>query len=118
MRKFLLAFLLICSLGFTKEKKHYLSVCAVFHNESKFLKEWIEYHLLVGVDHFYLYNNSSNDRYTDILRPYLRKGVVSLVQWPNFALSPIEAESFQGALCSQVAAYENAIKLKGKEYFF
>ena len=39
-------------------KKHQLSICAIFKNEAKFLKEWIEYHRLVGVDHFYLYDET------------------------------------------------------------
>lgn len=38
----------------TADKLYYLSVCAIFKNEGPILKEWIEYHLLVGVDHFFL----------------------------------------------------------------
>ena len=41
-------------------KKHFLSVCAIFKNEGRFLKEWLDYYLLAGVDHFYLYDNGSN----------------------------------------------------------
>ncbi|KIC71464.1 hypothetical protein DB44_DM00010, partial [Candidatus Protochlamydia amoebophila] len=29
-----------------------LSVCAIFKNEAPYLKEWIEYHRLIGVKHF------------------------------------------------------------------
>ena len=43
-------------------KKFYLSFCSIFKNEAPYMKEWIEYHLLVGVDHFYLYNNNSTDK--------------------------------------------------------
>jgi hypothetical protein len=64
-------------------KTHYISICAIFKNEGKYLKEWIEYHLLVGVDHFYLYNNNSTDNYLEVLQPYIDKGVVTLTEWPE-----------------------------------
>ncbi len=65
------------------QKTHYISICAIFKNEGKYLKEWIEYHLLVGVDHFYLYNNNSTDNYLELLQPYIDQGVVTLTEWPE-----------------------------------
>lgn len=64
------------------QKKFYVSVCAIFKNEAPYLKEWLEYHLLVGVEHFYLYNNFSDDNYLEILSPYIERGVVDLIDWP------------------------------------
>ena len=29
-------------------KRHYVAICAIFKNEGMFLKEWIEYHLLIN----------------------------------------------------------------------
>lgn len=66
----------------TKRPQFYLSICAIFKDESLSLKEWIEYHLIVGVQHFYLYNNNSTDNYQEILLPYIEKGIVDLVNWP------------------------------------
>ena len=51
--------------------KYDLAVCAIFKNEARFLKEWIEFYKLIGVEHFYLYNNFSNDNYQDVLQPYI-----------------------------------------------
>ena len=67
---------------FINNKKHNLSICAIFKDEASYIKEWIDYHLLVGVDHFYLYNNNSSDDYSSILKPYIEKGLVTLEQWP------------------------------------
>jgi len=94
-------------------KKYNLSVCAIFKNESNFLREWIEYHCLVGVDHFYLYSNNTTDRSVDILRPYIRKGLVTLVYWPD-VLKDYEMKeySFLWPLACQVPAYENAAKFR------
>jgi hypothetical protein len=57
---------------------HYLSIVACIKNEAPYLEEWIEFHLAVGVDHFYLYNNESVDNTNEVLQPYIDAGVVSL----------------------------------------
>ena len=31
------------------DKKYAMSICGIFKNEARFLKEWIEYHQLVGI---------------------------------------------------------------------
>lgn len=67
--------------GKQPEKKHFLSVCAIFKNEGRFLKEWLDYHLLAGVEHFYLYDNGSDDGGVAVLRPYIDKGLVTLIDW-------------------------------------
>ncbi len=63
-------------------KKYYISLCTIFKNEAPYLAEWINYHLIVGYDHFYLYNNFSKDNYQKILAPYIEKELVTLIDWP------------------------------------
>jgi hypothetical protein len=55
-----------------------IAITCVFQNESRWLKEWIEYHRLIGVDHFYLYNHLSSDQYMPVLDPYIKEGIVEL----------------------------------------
>lgn len=93
-------------------KKYNLSICAIFKNEAYFLKEWIEYHRLVGVDHFYLYDNGSNDRCMDILKSYIKEGIVTLIFWPDFINERAENHDEMWALSTQTAAYENAAKYR------
>lgn len=64
------------------DKKYNVSVCAIFKNESSYLREWIEFNHIVGVDHFYMYNNNSEDDFKSVLIPYIEKGWVTLVEWP------------------------------------
>jgi len=59
-----------------------------FRDEAKYLHEWIEYHRLAGVDHFFLYNNYSEDEYRPILAPYLKEQLVTLINWPFTPASP------------------------------
>lgn len=68
---------------YCEAKKYELCICAIFQNEAPYLKEWIDYHKKVGVNHFYLYNNNSIDDYKEILRPYVEEGYVELIEWPS-----------------------------------
>ena len=54
-----------------------LAVVAILKNEGHYLKEWLDYHLLAGVDHFYLYDNDSSDNYDEIIAPYVKAGLVT-----------------------------------------
>lgn len=38
---------------------HNLSICAIIKDEDQYLEEWVSYHLALGVDHIYLYDNNS-----------------------------------------------------------
>lgn len=62
---------------------HDLAVAAILKDEGKYLKEWLDYHLLAGVDHFYLYNHESEDNYEDIIKPYVDAGLVTSIYWPG-----------------------------------
>ena len=64
------------------KRKYTCCVCAIFRDEANYLKEWIEFHLLIGIEHFYLYNNFSVDNYLEVLEPYIQRGIVTLVDWP------------------------------------
>jgi hypothetical protein len=60
----------------------YLSVFAIYHNEARYLREWIEFHMLVGFERFYLYNNFSTDHHREVLAPYVDDGTVVHHEWP------------------------------------
>jgi len=62
-------------------RKYYFCICAIFKNEAPYLKEWIEYHKMLGVDHIWLYNNNSTDNFADVLEEYVKEGYVSLKNW-------------------------------------
>ncbi|NER01850.1 MAG: glycosyltransferase family 92 protein [Okeania sp. SIO3C4] len=64
-------------------KKYKLSICGIMKDEGPYLVEWLEFHKLVGVERFYLYDNSSSDNTINILRPYLESGEVIYYYWPH-----------------------------------
>jgi hypothetical protein len=59
-------------------KLAYLSICAIFKDEAPYLPEWIEFHRLVGVERFFLYDNLSVDSGREVLEPWVRANVVSI----------------------------------------
>ena len=55
----------------------YLSIVACLKDERLNIKEWIDFHLGVGVEHFYIYDNGSSDGSTEVLHPYIESGQVT-----------------------------------------
>ena len=73
------------------DKKNYFAITSILKNEAMDIKEWIEFHRLAGVEHFYLYDNESNDNVYEILKPYIKEGIVTyhyvqgkLLQYPVY----------------------------------
>jgi len=65
-----------------------VAACLRFRDEARFLEEWLEYYIAAGVDHFFLYNNFSEDNYQEVLRRYQERGQVTLIDWPRKPVSP------------------------------
>lgn len=57
---------------------YFLSVAAMFRNESHCIKEWIEHYLNQDVDHFYLINDDSTDNFMEIIQPYIDNKLITL----------------------------------------
>ncbi|MGN0601576.1 MAG: glycosyltransferase family 92 protein [Oscillospiraceae bacterium] len=76
--------------------KDQLSIIAIAKNESPYIKEWIEFHKIVGVSRFYIYDNESNDQLKEILDPYIESGEVVYHYYPGKS--------------KQLSAYNDALK--------
>jgi len=62
---------------------HYLTACLIFQDSASYLEEWLRFHLLVGVEHFYLYDNDSRDDFQSVIKPFLSEGKITLHHWPG-----------------------------------
>jgi hypothetical protein len=83
IRGILIAFIMVGFFSPLSAYEHYFAVCAIFKNEARYLREWIEYYRLQGAEKFFLYNNESQDHYLEVLQPYINRGIVELKDWPN-----------------------------------
>lgn len=89
--------------------KYQLAAAMIFQNEAEHLKEWIEYHKLVGIEHFYLFNNASTDSFMEVLEDYVAKGEVELYHYPQISSNQQEHTD------TQCYAYNQALDLaRGK----
>eukprot|EP01101_Sappina_pedata_P009116 TRINITY_DN5215_c0_g1_i1.p1 TRINITY_DN5215_c0_g1~~TRINITY_DN5215_c0_g1_i1.p1 ORF type:complete len:548 (-),score=72.84 TRINITY_DN5215_c0_g1_i1:57-1700(-) len=70
--------------------RKYLSFCTMVRDESANIPQWIEYHHMMGVAHFYIYrhanetedgNRADRDRTHRSLQPYIVDGLVTLIEW-------------------------------------
>ncbi len=91
-----------------------LTIGAMFKNEAPWLKEWIVYHHeVLGVEHFYLYNNDSTDDYRAVLEPFIKAGLVELIDWSSSdPANEIPGEYESPWLSFQVGAYNDCLKKK------
>jgi Glycosyltransferase family 92 len=83
--------------------KFQISAACIINNEARFLKEWLDFHMLVGIEHFFLFNNRSTDNYLDVLAPYIKKGTVDIINWDTGETSGdawihLETEALSSAL--------------------
>ena len=60
-------------------EKYYLTISVIVKNRADCIKEWIEFHLMVGVQHIYLYDNESTDNLKQVLSPYIKKNLVTVI---------------------------------------
>lgn len=91
-----------------------LHICASFRNEAPYLREWIEFHRLMGVEHFHLYNNRSEDDWKSVLDPYISMGVVEVTDWNFPILRPNPDLKVRRQVCAQEEAYKRTLdKMKG-----
>jgi hypothetical protein len=65
--------------------KTYLAACMTYRDHSFYLREWIEFHRLVGIEKFFLYDNGSSDDHLAVLAPYVEEGSVVVHDWPGTA---------------------------------
>ncbi len=80
-----------------------ISAACVINNEARFLKEWLDFHILIGIEHFFLFNNRSTDDYFDVLAPYVKQGIVDIINWDTGSATGdqwiyLEAEALSSAL--------------------
>src|ERR1700744_6355843 len=80
--------------------QYYLSICCIIKDENVYLKEWIDYHRLIGVEHFFIYDNGSKKPIADTIRE-LGFDVIATV-------NTIHGKA------KQVKAYGDCIKRYGK----
>ena len=91
----------------------YAAIVCMIRGEDDYLVEWIEFHRLMGVDHFYLYDNATDQHCAAatrrILAPYLGAHLVTYVPWPDIPSLRQRWDSYD-VLSLQQLAYGHCIQ--------
>lgn len=82
-----------------------LGVVCIVKNESAYIGEWLQFHILQGATDFIIYDNGSTDRTTDVARDYAKGATCTVVPWRTFALGDehnfsIQSLAYGHALCN------------------
>ena len=80
--------------------KYYLSLCCIIKNE-RYLEEFINYYRILGVEHFYIFDNESFDPISKRLSNFYYDKICTIINYPGKAL--------------QLNAYEECLKKYGHE---
>ncbi len=56
----------------------YITLCLIAKDENSYLAEWLDYHILLGVEHFWIYDNDSTVPLEESIQPYIQKGWVTI----------------------------------------
>jgi hypothetical protein len=80
-----------------------LAICAIFKDERPALPEWIAYHRVVGVDHFFLYDNESTDGGASILRNSPLRDYITVVP---IAGRPAQQQAYKHFVDSEAHNWE------------
>lgn len=92
----------------TKNKTYpiHFAVVAITHGELRFIREWVAYHLLIGVEKIYIYDHHNGPELASILSDFIESRKVQLIPWnddPN------------GWNETQCKAYMNAVRRAKKD---
>ncbi|XP_033121027.1 uncharacterized protein LOC117120125 [Anneissia japonica] len=66
-----------------EKKKHSLIICTMAKDMDHFFPTWLDFHLHIGVDHVYIYDNSKRGSLSNALSRYLANGFVSVIPWAH-----------------------------------
>ena len=80
--------------------KYFLSLCCIIKNE-RYLEEFIMYYRLLGVEHFYIYDNESTQKISDRLNNSYFKKMCTIIDFPGKV--------------QQLNAYNNCLKNYGNQ---
>jgi len=73
-------------------RKHRLAVTHMFRDAGPEVSRWLDWHISIGVEHFYLYDNTPNalngsrqkDQIEALFQPYEARGIVTRISWPYY----------------------------------
>ena len=61
-------------------RQRFMTLCTMVRNEAKYIREWVEFHSLLGVEKFTIFDNGSTDSLQEALNGTIAN--VHIIPWP------------------------------------
>ncbi|MCR5099531.1 MAG: glycosyltransferase family 92 protein [Lachnospiraceae bacterium] len=90
-----------------------LAVVAILKNEARYIREWIAYHHIVGVEHFYLYDNESTDDLSGTIKDFIDRGWVTYIEYPG---NEVQLDAYNDAIKNYGHLADQMAFIDGDEY--
>ena len=62
--------------------QYYIIAVTLIKNKRRYVREWLEFHIMMGISHFIFYDHQSKDGLKELLDPYIVAGQVTHIIWP------------------------------------
>jgi len=98
-----------------RRPRFHLSACAILLNEAPYVLEWIAFHRLVGIEHFYIYDNGSTDGTVELLRERFPADLITILDWPK---RPGQISCYHHAIATFASETEWCAFIDGDEFLF
>lgn len=73
-----------------KDLSNYIVITTMLRNKRPRVREWLEFHIMMGVNYFYIFDHGSSDGLEEVLKPYIMTGQVMYILWPPKELPTVE----------------------------
>jgi hypothetical protein len=91
---------------------------AILKDEEPFLDEWIVYHRMLGIDHFFLYDDHPDFPLRELLKPY--REYVTVIDWcgmdKTFTGRSNQIKAYTHALDHYASTFDWVLYLDGDEF--
>jgi tellurite resistance-related uncharacterized protein len=82
-----------------------LGIVCIVKNESTYIGEWLQFHILQGATDFIIYDNGSTDDTIEVARRYSSGATCTVIPWRTFAIADehnfsIQSLAYGHALCN------------------
>ncbi len=85
-------------------KRYRTGIVAIAKDEHPYLREWLAYHLAIGFEHIWVYDNASATPLSRTVSRRAARGRVTFLRWPNAPRGP-----------TQIAAYNHFLRRFGPD---
>ena len=89
--------------------RHQLYAMVRVYNEAAWLREWLEFHRMQGVERFLVYDDQSTDDLGAVLAPYVATGLVEVIRWNHNVTGGGLGGSLTAGVVAMVAPIDHAI---------